>query len=225
MHTIDLEALRKRERMEKRALAAQFVDACRRADRGLLIGLVGAMSEIAPPFAWRTVARAVCRADIEVTDDLRDTFKHIWIASKNLPLKIGDHSATIGMARKLMPKYSGPSVRLFRGTTAGERRRRIYGLSWSEDASVAEKFAWDRRTVAEGSVVMETTAPPEAIVAKIAYSEPLTEEEKADLCAEHPNAAFHEYHGEQEYVVDRRFLSEVRVLRRYDSGSTRGELA
>jgi hypothetical protein len=33
--------------------------------------------------------------------------------------------------RVLMPKYKGDALRLFRGASALQRRRRVYGISWT----------------------------------------------------------------------------------------------
>jgi hypothetical protein len=56
---------------------------------------------------------------------------------KMLPLTVGDHRALCDAARLSLPN-SGPAVRLFRGAGAFERRRGIYGPSWSADAAAAE---------------------------------------------------------------------------------------
>ena len=67
--------------------------------------------------------------------------------------------------RALLPPYEGQSVRLYRGDSARNRKRRTYGLSWSTDQAVAESFT--RRIcqyAAGGSVLLETVGPPTAII-------------------------------------------------------------
>src|SRR4029077_9200884 len=84
--------------------------------------------------------------------------------SKTLPRRVGDHRALCDAARVLLPKYRGPAVHLFRGAGALERRRRAYGMSWSADVAAAGRFAEEHRVMDGGSVLLETVAPPEAII-------------------------------------------------------------
>lgn len=69
-------------------------------------------------------------------------------------------------------------------------------MSWSASREVADSFAqgyW--RWAKGGSVLLETLAPPEAIVSAVAHN-------------------FDRY-GEAEYILDRRQLREVAVVARY----------
>jgi hypothetical protein len=87
----------------------------------------------------------------------------------------------------LLPPYKGGPLRLYRGDSADNRRRRTYGLSWTQDREVAYGFAnsiW--RDFDGGSVVLTTLAAPEAII-----SRPGTRNDK---------------YGEKEYLVDRRLV-------------------
>jgi len=64
-------------------------------------------------------------------------------------------------------------------------------------------------------VLLETLAPPAAIICAVDYPEPATQDEIEKLKREHPNADFDEFHEEREYVIDRRHLNAVIVVRRY----------
>jgi hypothetical protein len=66
-----------------------------------------------------------------------------------------------------------------------------------------------------GSVLLETLAPPAAIICAVDYPEPLTQIEMEKLKREHPNVEINGLHEEREYVVDRRHLNAVIVLRRF----------
>ncbi len=121
-------------------------------------------------------------------------------------------------------------MRLFRGASAGERRRRVYGLSWTTEVAEAEFFARERQVWDGGSVVLETLAPPEAIICAVDYPEPVTVAElkrdfptipKTDLEGIVERSGQH--HHEREYVIDRRYLSAVSVARRY--AQTRSHVA
>ena len=129
-----------------------------------------------------------------------------------LSLRVADHRALCDAARVLLPSYKGPAIRLFRGSSANERRRRIYGLSWTPEIAVAERFARERQVFDGGSVVLETLAPPDAIICAVEYPRPFTQEEIEKLGVD---VQITEYHEEREYVVDRRRLNGVTVVRRY----------
>ena len=60
---------------------------------------------------------------------------------------------------------SGPPLTLYRGAEADERRRRIYGFSWSTDIAKARLFAehWER-AFGTSAVVLRTVALPEAVL-------------------------------------------------------------
>ncbi|TCA38498.1 hypothetical protein E0H72_26430 [Rhizobium leguminosarum bv. viciae] len=109
----------------------------------------------------------------------------------HLRQELGDR-ILVDAYRVLLPSYRGPAVLLYRGEGADNRRRRCYGLSWSANRSVAERFAeGTSRMYEDGSVLLETLAPPEAILMKMPKR-----------------------YGEDEYLVDRRSLRAVRVLQR-----------
>ena len=113
---------------------------------------------------------------------------------------------------------------LFRGASAGERRRRIYGLSWTADVAEAEWFARERQKWSGGSVVLETLAPPEAVICAVNYPAPITIDElkrlfpgSSELNLEGMHKLGSDYNHEREYVVDRCHLNAVTVVRRYNT--------
>lgn len=66
-----------------------------------------------------------------------------------------------------------------------------------------------------GSVLLETLAPSAGIICAVDYPKPQTQAEIEKLKRGHPNVAVSEFHEEREYVVDRRHLNAVTVVRRY----------
>ena len=52
---------------------------------------------------------------------------------------------------------------LYRGTGGYERKRRLYGFSWTNSLEIARNFAghW---AAAEGGVILETVAPANAVL-------------------------------------------------------------
>lgn len=98
--------------------------------------------------------------------------------------------------RVLLPSYDGPPVLLYRGESANNRRHTRYGPSWSADKNVARSFASDLSVAAiGGGVLLATVAEPAAIIAAPAILD--------------------DRYREQEYIVDRRFLSKVWVEERF----------
>ena len=82
-------------------------------------------------------------------------------------------------------------ITLYRGTGRLERKRRMYGFSWSSRLSVARDFAEHWAKTGEGGVVLTTVAPPAAIL--------LIREDE-------------DYYDEGEVVVDPFALGHVEVL-------------
>jgi hypothetical protein len=68
--------------------------------------------------------------------------------------------------RVLMPRNDRPaeSLRLYRGAGWQERRRRLYGFSWTTRLNHARSFAEHWRQGQSGGVILETLAPPDAIL-------------------------------------------------------------
>ena len=221
-----VEELRNEERA-RRTAAADFVRACQSGDVHKLYEAVDFINERTVG-GWTTAIRKLAREIRVVSPDIQYAFQRVWIESKMLPRRVDDHPALCEAARILLPKYQGPPVRLFRGAGAAERRRRAYGLSWSTQIAAAERFAEERRVMDGGSVLLETLAPPEAIISAIVYPEPFTEAEIAELQARYPGVVIEEasgYGAEGEYVLDRRLLGAVQVIRRLAPLPRSGELS
>jgi len=90
-------------------------------------------------------------------------------------------------------RYDGPPVHVYRGTTANERRRHLYGFFWTADRGVAERFAEQHRNP-DGAVLLETVADPSAML----------------FIREHIEG----YYEEEEYILDPYKLTQVKVLMR-----------
>jgi hypothetical protein len=198
------EALRE-DRRVARIAALNFVRACQADNVNNFLQAVDFINDRTVD-GWTAAIRKFAREVRAVSPEIQSAFSHVWIRSKTLPRRVGDHRALCDAARILLPKYRGPAVHLFRGAGALERRRRAYGMSWSADVAAAGRFAEEHRVMDGGSVLLETVAPPEAIISAVAYPPP--DDEMEEPC---------EYHEESEYVVDRRLLHGVNVIRRIDA--------
>jgi hypothetical protein len=150
---------------------------------------------------WPALFRRLKKLPPPSEDIMRAAFETVWQCTKHMPLYVGNHRLVVDVARKMFLPYSGPARRLWRGGSSREHRRRAYSLSWTASRSVAEDFARQY----EG-VILETLAPPEAIIHEMRYPEPATAEERA---AYPPDVQFDDFSKEQEFLVDRRFLTRV----------------
>jgi hypothetical protein len=212
------EYLRGERRAAKNA-AQIFTRACQTGDVETFYVAVDQINLVVG--GWLLAMRKVVREVRVVSPGIQAAFHRVWTESKMLSLDVGNHRVLCGAARLLLPKYSGPAVRLFRGAAAVEAQRRTYGLAWSTDVKVAEKFALGRRVMDSGSVLLETLAAPEAIISEI-NSTPRREIKK--LRRMYPDRVFEENYNEHEYVVDRRYLNAVSVVRRYEQSSLKPRL-
>jgi len=101
-----------------------------------------------------------------VPNEIKSAFLEIWIQHKHLPLKVGKRRVMASALKVLLPTSNATKpMRLYRGTTAQERRR-LYGFSWTQEPDIARNFA--KRFAgfcdAGGAVVLETIAPAKAIM-------------------------------------------------------------
>jgi hypothetical protein len=141
--------------------ATEFVRLCEANETDAIYEYAKRLDECTD--AWRLAFAGVAKLG-RVSREIQDAFVSIWIERKTLPLKVGDRRIVSNALRVLMPKcYSGPCLTVFRGAGAHERRRRIYGFSWSTDPAVARKFAEHWAQLPSGGVVLKTLAPPEAV--------------------------------------------------------------
>jgi hypothetical protein len=78
------------------------------------------------------VAPLVLLAKHSAPVELRTRFVAAWIESgDHIRCEIGDDPVLIDGLRALLPPYVGDPVRLYRGDSAWNRRRRTYGVSWT----------------------------------------------------------------------------------------------
>jgi hypothetical protein len=163
---------------------------------------------------WEMALRRLAKLR-DVPLEFQQAFQSAWIETKTIPLKVRSHSILCAALRVMFSPYVGPAVQLFRGAGFTEAKRRCYSLSWTVDRVTAERFARDYSALSSGSVVLETIAPPAAIIAQVSYPEPLTGAEREEILRAHPNAQISEYHDEREFLVDRRRLERIIVAQRF----------
>jgi hypothetical protein len=151
--------LRERLRAEKRATtkAAQaFAGACERGDLdefSLAVDMVDGSVD-----GWRLALIKASRLS-SVSKKIKAAFLDVWIQHKHLPLECGNRRVMANALRVLLPTYRArTAMRLYRGTTALERKRRLYGFSWTSQLEIArDKFADFYRPM--GAVVAANHGP------------------------------------------------------------------
>jgi hypothetical protein len=173
-----------------RNAATAFIDACRSGNAATLAHAVELLNDTSIN-GWRLAFMRAAKLK-SVSSATQRAFMKEWIQDKTIRRRIGNDFLALAGLHVLLPPYDGPDTRLFRGETFDVHRRRLYGMSWTDDLATAVRFALESRQLAAGgSVVLKTLAPSAAIIATT-YS------------IEDP-------YGEHEYLVDRRKLKLIEV--------------
>jgi hypothetical protein len=192
----DIRARKAEEKRREKLVLNAVLDGIRDADLERCIDGLLLLDMVV--FGWRKAMRAIARLDRDPPRSFREGMLRVWIRNgEHIRQETGDDLLLVKALQALLPPYDGPTLRIWRGDSAWNRRCRTYGLSWSRDLEIAEGFArgmW--QTVRGGSVLLEADAAPEAIVCVVEADE--------------------DQYGEKEILVDRRRLKGVRVLARYD---------
>src|SRR5918994_1138122 len=153
--------LRERHRQERDAIdafvvSAQTGDAARFENSFELMDLSG---------TWRRAFRALIQSG-QVDDSIKPVFTEAWLRTcDRMSDQVGDSLVFVSALRLFLPAYEGPTLTLLRGDSFWSWERRSYGASWSAHREVAKSDALQARRVRlGGSVVLQASAPPEAIV-------------------------------------------------------------
>lgn len=84
-----------------KAAADFFVSACQTGDVPAFFEAVSQINETVG--GWLPAMRKVAREVHTVSPEIRSTFLNVWIESKMLPLRVGNHRALCDAARVLLP--------------------------------------------------------------------------------------------------------------------------
>jgi hypothetical protein len=179
-------------RRKEQVLVSAFVEAVQASSADQFIPALAALQHQG---LWSRTARAV--EGMDPSAEFRRRCLQSWIDSgDSIRDDVGNDLVLIRLLRVLLPRYDGPAVKVFRGESFHNRRRRTYGLSWTTDEGIARGFAdgvW--RTFKGGSVLVEADVPPGAVICAPCLIDDRLEE--------------------REYIVDRRWLGTVRVVERF----------
>ena len=190
-----LQAL-KDERRRAGAAVRNAISAVQADDRS---AFGNALPDLDATMTWGRFFRAM-RRQAPAGRAIQEAFLDLWVRDGDgLRSEVSNDLILVDGLRKLLPPYEGPTVTLFRGESAWNRRRRTYGLSWTTDLVIAEAFATDRASRYEGgAVLLQAEAAPAAVICVPTH--------------------FGIENAEAEYLIDRRLLSCVNVLGRFLPG-------
>jgi hypothetical protein len=182
-------------RVQERAAVRAFFEATAAGD---VQKLADAFDAIEFQCGWTEVMIALARLP-EISGRMKKAWLSSWVFSgDHIRSEVDNDLVLIKALWKLLPPYRGPSLRLYRGESMFNRRRRTYGLSWTSKVVIATDFARGvYQTSDGGSVLLQTDAPTAAII-----------------CAPRFHTRQINY-GEFEYLVDRRKLTAVTVVERF----------
>jgi hypothetical protein len=145
---------------------------------------------------WKPAFRALVRSG-DVHDSIKRAFVEAWLNyGAHIRQEVADDLTLVRALRLLLPSYHGRGMTLFRGESWRNRCHRTYGCSWSANQSTARAHAlgfW--RSSPGGSVLLTARVPQNAIVFAPALGD--------------------DQYAEQEYIVDRLLLRDVRVVERF----------
>lgn len=188
------------ERRRARVAAKLFAAACQSGDIGQFYEAAEVLKNIVG--GW-TIAFQHVRQLESVPENIRHEFQLLWFEEDTL--RSDDKHALFDALRVLFMPYHGSGVRLFRGAVAHEAlARSFYRPSWSADIEKADEYARHKQIEFGGSLLLETLAPPEAIISAPGNNGIYLE-----------NMSGERLYNEREYIVDARRLQRVTVVRRY----------
>jgi hypothetical protein len=167
-------------------------------DDNHLLGIVNdSLPMIDRMFCWPQAMRAVVGIDQKLHPRLRHVFYIAWAHhGDHIRTEVGNDCLLIDALRKLLPPIAGGPVTLYRGESLRNHQRRTYGLSWTSLRYIAQGYAehpWG--SAGQATVLIKAHVPESAIIAKT-------------------NSGYDRY-GEKEYIVDRRKLNSVRVVKEF----------
>jgi hypothetical protein len=152
-----------------------------------------AMQVSAVDDGWNYSLTLILEAKPQVSPTIRSEFLNEWAFSgRHVRSCAYSDALLVDALRLIFGDYQGPALRLFRGESLNNCRRRRTGVSWTTSRKVADIFAsqWPE------SVMLETVAPRQAILGAV------------------PSWTLKGLYA-QEYVVDPRALGCVRIVQRY----------
>ena len=146
---------------------------------------------------WVAALREIAKGPVAPAE-FQKVFLNLWVMWETIRERVDDDDAILDACPKLLPPYTGPGQRLYRGETVRNHQSGEYRWAWTTSVEVAESFAKHMRVAEGGSLVLAVDAPAESI-----FCSP------ADFTTPRD--------GEDEYLVDRRVLArlnvEVRVVK------------
>ncbi len=95
-----------------------------------------------------------------------ESIYHLWLVNGgHLRRKLADDQLLLSVLVKLLPKYTGGGMTLYRGECKFLYDAGKIGFCWTPKKSVAEMFARGLNSIESGGVLLKAYAPASAIIA------------------------------------------------------------
>lgn len=161
------EQFREKIREERRgdlALAAQLFRAAEAGNVGEFELAAAHLSELSID-GWRLAFLKLARLP-SVTEAIQWAFLATWVQHKGFSYTVTERAVVARALRIMVPRSPPPSGEIvaWRGASATERRKAIYGFSWSTERDIARRFALYSRQHVGGAVLLETRIPADAVL-------------------------------------------------------------
>ena len=153
--------------------------------------------QIETTIGWRPyVEEIVASADMSLS--LKEQFHSVWITcGHRIREQVGNDELLAEFLWKILPRFSGGQVTLFRGENRWRWENGQLGFCWSSRREVAAMFGRGLNAISSGGVLLQIESEIEAIIAGP---------------SDHS-----EYLNELEFTVDPRRLANIRVVEKYSA--------
>jgi len=120
-----------------------------------------------------------------------------WVESAHrIRSQVGDDIQLSRMLRRILPKYTGGDLVLYRGENVNRWNEKSIGFCWSTSVEVARMFGRGLNAVDSGGLLLSCNC-------------------KADWIISGPNE-HSKYLGESEFAVDPQMLSDTDIVEKYE---------
>lgn len=141
-------------------------------------GILERLRQITNEQRWNLKAEALL-AEHSFSQDFIEAFHTTWtVAGHHIRSQVGDDRMVVKLLRRLLPKYDGPNVRLYRGENLERWREKKVGFCWTRSIETARMFGRGLNATGIGGVLLVCQCSVASIITGPSkHSEYLGEEE------------------------------------------------
>lgn len=94
-----------------------------------------------------------------------EEFHTHWVeVGHKIRAQIDDDQILVNLLTRILPKYQGPAITLYRGENLKRRDAAQIGPCWTSSIETAKMFARGLNAIESGGVLLEINCPSEAII-------------------------------------------------------------